>query len=509
MNFPRVVVIDDSIRPEDRGKLLKEVLSGDNTNKHQIVAICADIDLTGEKDIEIWDCRSLIAPRRCRRSARSLGPRVFTTEMPKSESGREKLFEIRGDNVRISGFRLEGPTPYIGHGYRKEKGIVVAPPPVVQDKVMPPIRNVVISNMEIYNWSGVAVQVADGFDEKAPLGRLLKTNPGAVRITDCYLHHNRHGAGEGYGVNAASGAYLTIERCVFDENRHAIAGGSNKDGLAYSGYTARDNLILRGGGIHIWEPSAYHAGWVGLGGAIVGGLIGFVAGGPLGAAIGAAIGAALAGGFVLAGLVAWPTHQIDMHGTKSSTRKGEWCCGTAGETILIERNTVLYSGKPQWWMLPTLRGEAIKIRGNPLDKAVARGNVFRHEAVSVAFAQNGEPGKPPTNPIQGLLDNTFNCGDLARLAKLGKGDFVGDGKEDLFMATGATWWAWSPVTRQWRYLNTMTEMLPELELVKVDGDNICDVAARRHESRAGGMETLPEKYSKSGRSPWRQPLIHP
>jgi hypothetical protein len=74
-----------------RVQLLKDALSLDNTNEKQIIAICADIDLTGEKGIEIWDCRSLIAPRRFRRSARWLGPRVYITD--EEERGRESLFD--------------------------------------------------------------------------------------------------------------------------------------------------------------------------------------------------------------------------------------------------------------------------------------------------------------------------------------------------------------------------------------------------------------------------------
>jgi hypothetical protein len=505
MNLPRVVVIGESLSMAERVQLLKDALSLDNTNEKQVVAICADIDLTGERGIEIWDCRSVIAPRRFARSHCSPGPRVYITD--KEDRGRDSLFEIVGDNVRVSGFRLEGPTPYIGHGNRHEKGILVAPPAMRGDVVLPPIRNVVIANMEIYNWSGVGVQVQDAYDDRAPHGRLLRDTPEAVRILDCYFHHNRHGSGEGYGVNSQTGAYLAVERCVFEQNRHAIAGGSRKDGKAYSGYTARDNLILPGGGIHVWEPSAYHAGWVGLAGAIIGGLVGFAIGGFIGAAIGAAVGAALFGGWVLAGMVAYQTHQIDMHGTKNARGKEEWCCGTAGETIIIERNTVLYDGKPSyWWMLPR-RGPAISIRGNPLDKAVTRDNVFRHPDVSSAFSQNGEPGHAPTNPIQGMSDNTFRCPDFTRPVLLGKGDFYGDRVEDDFMASGATWWVRHPVGGQWRYLNTMTERLPELSLEKVDNDAVCDVAPRIHRRRLeGGLGSLPEKYSKGGRTPW-QPVV--
>jgi len=66
------------------------------------------------------------------------------------------------------------------------------------------------------------------------------------------------------------------------------------------------------------------------------------------------------------------------------------------------------------------------------------------------------------------------------------------------MATGVTWWAKSPVTGQWRYLNTMKERLPQLLLTKVDGDAICDVALRPPRP-----EMAPTTYSKSGTGPWQ------
>src|SRR5581483_8007938 len=77
---------------------------------------------------------------------------------------------------------------------------------------------------------------------------------------DNYIHHNQHPASTnciselfgdnhaaGYGVETADGAYVTIERNVFDFNRHAIAG----DGKTGTGYLAFDNLILQHGGVHV------------------------------------------------------------------------------------------------------------------------------------------------------------------------------------------------------------------------------------------------------------------
>jgi hypothetical protein len=458
----------------------------DSANPQQTVELCnVDIDLTGHTGITIGDNRSLIASPACARSPRRFGPRIFVTD----ERGRAPLFVIRGDNVLVSGFRLEGPTNYMGQGDRKEKGIVVSPFDGAS-----PIRKIEISNMEIFHWSGLGIQVVDNVT-MAERGRLFNTNPGAVRVKGNFFHHNRHGAGEGYGVESAAGAYVTIEQNVFDENRHGIAGGSrNDDALDYSGYTARDNLILSGGGLHCADSPGKGAVAGGIIGGIIGGVIGGLIGGLPGAAIGAGIGAGVgAGGGAIAGSWCWQTHQIDMHGDKSLTAffglvtVSQWCCGTAGETMIIERNTILYT-----------KGLAIKIRGNPADKAVIDGNVFKHKNRGDAIGQNGEPsyfGDDITNPIDVRPNNVFGVDPTT---ELGSCDFFGDGQQDQFMATGVTWWAKSPVTGQWRYLNTMKERLSQLQLVRVDNDAVCDVAMRTLRP-----EMAPQTYSKSGTGPWQ------
>jgi hypothetical protein len=196
-----------------------------------------------------------------------------------------------------------------------------------------------------------------------------------------------------------------------------------------------------------------------------------------------------------------------MHGDQSTLFGGDWCCGTAGETIIVERNTILYTGGFRYYTSPLgslnppsmvwESGLAIKIRGNPTDKAVVDGNVFKHQTREDAIAQNGNPGWGDniTNPIQVRSNNVFGSDPSVTL---GSCDFAGDGHQDQFMATGATWWAKSPTTLQWRYLNTMRERLPELQLRKLDNDAVCDVGP----ASSSGPSGVPLKYSKSGTGPW-------
>lgn len=440
VKYPESVVID----PSTPNPI--QVLTGALQSGGVKIELCnVDLDLTG-KSFAIENDTSLVASEACARSSLNPGPRIFITD---HRTLSKPLFEVRGDRVRISGFRLEGPSPEAIYQSddRLERAIHIAPYDGV-DVPQPdgsvicvpvPISSVEISNMEIYHWSGSAIDVSDS-SKCGPRGRMENTRVEAVHIFDNFIHNNRHGDGNGYGVAVNSGAYALIERNVFDLNRHAVKGGS-REGNDFSGYTLRENLILEGGGRHC----SNHWFW------------------PF----------------------CWQTHQVDMHGDKDAWRYGgDHCCGTAGETIIIERNTILYD-----------KGHAIKIRGNPVDKAVADSNVFQDDDEDHAIAQNGEP--TVINNVTNPIIKTNNVFGAKPMDHLGTCDFDADGKPDKFMATGVTWWAQSGATGQWRYLNTMPEVLSKLQLGDFDNDGKCDVGLG-----PANPAIPPQKYSKSGTGHW-------
>jgi hypothetical protein len=428
VDYPARVVIDQNT-VDPVGVLVGALQS--SANPTQTIELCnVDLDLTGYTNLPLINHRSLIASPACARGPRSFGPRIFVTDKRRLEA----LFVVYGDNVVISGFRLDGPTSDIeSDDHLEELGIEIWP-----SYGADPVHHIEISNMEISHWSGAGIYVTDNQDPNER-GRLFNTNVGAVDIKNNYFHHNRHYNGQGYGVDITGGAYALIEQNVFEQNRHAITANSHT-GNDYAGYTARDNLILPGGGQHSEFWGAH-------------------------------------------------THQIDMHGDQNNWYSGDnWECGTAGETIIIERNTVLYTDGP-----------AIKIRGNPTDKAVVDNNVFAWTNSINAIVQNGDcnwftGNGNVTNPIDIRSNNIFGA---TPMSELGSCDFFGDGQLDQFMATGVTWWAKSPITNQWRYLNAMSDLLPQLQLQRIDRDAVCDVAPK-----TSNPLVMPKKYSSGGTGPW-------
>src|SRR5262245_65839343 len=171
------------------------------------------------------------------------------------------------------------------------------------------------------------------------------------------------------------------------------------------------------------------------------------------------IGATIGGfGGAIAQGICWHTHQIDMHGDGNKWYSdSNWQCGTAGETLIIERNTILYT-----------KGSAIKIRGNPLDKAVVNQNIFKNNrngsSEYISFVELEHPtidqtgdcdSDKITNPIQVTINKAFNIDPMQPLASCN----FGGGEKDQFMGTHLTWWAKSARTGQWYFLKLMTEMV--------------------------------------------------
>ena len=387
-------------------QLLVQALNTSNTVV--ILARHVDMDLTGYFNIRIKDGVTLISEPPIR-DGRRLGPRLFT------RGHAEPLFAIKcygnnkGDNVRIMGFRLQGPN------FETEEDENTFPRGISVDSCL----GIEIAHMELSGWSGQAIYLRDSDNRMR--------DASAIWIHDNFIHHNQHKGGNGYGVDVSNGAFALIERNVFDFNRHAIAAS----GAEGTGYWARHNLVLAGGGAHDRLFNHY-------------------------------------------------THQFDVHGDDNCSptedipifgeidvpvfddvpfHEEHWLnCGNAGESFWMLSNAFQY-----------LRDDAIKLRGTPRRVAYINRNVFPHPTLDHAVRLRSKTNVRVASNIVGV--DTYG--------QYGVCDIDGDGTDDLFLATGASWWYSSAGRMHWVFLNTHTEPLHQVGLGDFDGDRRCDVFAVR------------------------------
>ena len=152
-----------------------------------------------------------------------------------------------------------------------------------------------------------------------------------------------------------------------------------------------------------------------------------------------------------------------------------WDCGNAGDKFVFSNNAFQYS-----------HFNAIKIRGNPRVQDFFYGNVF------VQGNEDDAIGETQGKNNMSFGSNTYGVNTFG---EYGVCDFDGDGKDDLFLATGASLWFKSAGKMQWTYLSNSTERLADVRLGDFDGDRRCDVLRINH--RTNQWET-----ASGGSGPW-------
>jgi hypothetical protein len=252
-----------------------------------------------------------------------------------------------------------------------------------------------------------------------------------VRVTGNFIHHNVQ-CGAGYGVVVGGHGFALIDRNTFDFNRHDVAG----DGSVGSGYVATLNLVLTNG------PTCD-------------------------------------GNY---------NQHFDMHG-RASSGSGHHDGGGAGDFVEIRRNTI--RGDQSYAFLGRLNRPAFELRGTPDRTAVFAENAVAHEDEDSAVRIKGATRS--TLKRAGKLVVSGNRYGVDTASEVAVGDFDGDGRADVFQATGAVW-VYSPGgTREWRYLNDSTLRLNRLAFGDFDGDKRTDVFAQ------SGDQWL---VSYAGTGPW-------
>ncbi len=311
----------------------------------------------------------------------------------------ESLFEISGDDVRITGLRLQGPS-------RDKDGS----PPAMRGICSQSHSGVVVDHSDISDWPAAAVDLRDAHAESACKQLQFQLD---VIVARNFIHDNQNKSGGGYGVAAGSGAAPAILGNTFLRNRHAVTG----DNSTFTSYNAEFNLVL--------SDVPYY-------------------------------------GF----------HKVeqdfDVHGN------GPNHTGGFGATnVNIARNTFFGTNRAN-----------IALRGASCLPATTRvqDNVFQrkqsdNEAIlwyGAGCDYRGDPlcGSGTAPAWLALNGNQFGKDPTQ---KLGVGDFDGDGKDDLFLATGAAWYYSARGATEWRFLSAKTETLDTLLFGDFDNDGRTDV----------------------------------
>ena len=189
----------------------------------------ANIDLTGTYATGIPGGVTLASDRG---SNGSCGGRIFRDRLYpvtlENEYSKIQTFIINGDNVRITGLRIEGPDK--GQEALESKGITVKSAFGAIGR-----SGLVFDNNEMWGWSFSAIN-------------LMHSN---TSVHHNYIHHCQV-EGYGYSVNVGGG-FTDIYANVFDYTRHAVCAG----GLPGEMYNASYNIHLGHSTEHVFDVHPY------------------------------------------------------------------------------------------------------------------------------------------------------------------------------------------------------------------------------------------------------------
>jgi hypothetical protein len=299
--------------------------------------------------------------------------------------------------------------------------------------------NTIVDHNDISDWTKAAVDIlGTGTDDNAACNKPVPPDRRFnARVVRNFVHHNEmHGLG--YGVAIGQDGYASIVGNTFLQNRHAIAA----DGTQLDAYNAVNNLVLSTVPTYGFEGRDVE-------------------------------------------------HDFDMHGSGFGTQHDN---GVAGNSVLISGNTFLGTNRPNFIL-----------RGFPCQLDQFVNNISVHGqgdavqwfcGVTPNSTPSGYPkfcGSGSTPPSYLAIDSKFGANNPTQ--RFGVGDFDGDGKDDLFLATGTAWYYAPAGNAEWRLLNAQSQTIDSLLFGDFDGDGRTDVLTKV------GRDWL---VSWGGISPWQK-----
>ena len=332
------------------------------------------------------------------------------------------MFLVVGNDVRVSGLRFRGPSGSTSEDPEASFAIQI------KDAL-----DVVIDHNEFLHWPGAGIKV-----QHRPWMIDFSTAY-RIRITENFFHHNQRQE-LGYGVMMNDASYAVIDKNSFDYNRHAIGSDGGRNVIQdYSygpmhGYAAYFNLVLPGHSSQVWTKLS-----------------------PVVAPI------------------TWQTHTFDVHGNEDSWIGTDYYDGWAGETMDIANNSFL-----------GIQGSAFNVRGTPSNEARFHHNVTPFNDWTANSPASGADGGVSFYGWMSVQDSSdrdnirvySNVPTRDPRARLAVGDFDGDGRDDVFLATGRAWYFSSAGLTEWRWLRPSTVPVQQLVFVDYDRNGRTDVLTR-------------------------------
>jgi len=160
------------------------------------------------------------------------------------------------------------------------------------------------------------------------------------------------------------------------------------------------------------------------------------------------------GGLHSTGAFGYYMHVFDVHGDqKSCPPSGDYTCGNAARFNMLE-NTFQYKNS-----------DDIGVRGKVRGESFIQHNIFARSSERAAIDLFDDTG----------IHVDHNSYDIDTYGQYATCDFDGDGVDDLFLATGVTWWFSSAAQFPWTFLRADSNLTDAVALGDFDGDHRCDV----------------------------------
>jgi hypothetical protein len=342
-----------------------------------------------------------------------LGPQVCLSNGHVSTGPNDDpgLFLMQASRTRITGLRIRGPGRDPNGTKPPMKGVNMETAAVLGTAF-----SELLDHNDISDWTISGVDLGTPFGDDDPTCPLVaRSEPEPIHLFRNYIHDNlqdpKGGASDGYGLAAGKDSYPLVFANTFQKNVHSLTA----DGAAQSGYVAIGNLFMSGNA----------------------------------------------------------SVDADVHGNGNANHDG----GIAGMAAQLIGNTFLREDTGQNSANFSLRG--LPCSGVP---AVFRDNATLHsasDAITLIPADGGNgtnsvpwvQARPRVPYLQ--VRSKFSIPDPMQTFLVG--DFDGDGKDDVFMATGAAWYYSPGGNAEWRFLSAKTETADMLLIGDFDGDGRADV----------------------------------